>query len=120
MALSPGCAAALPASSKRPAQMIEAYFIVGPFAAACARQDDRSWTNGACRQSAALVEACMTARQKRLGGSMVGVLRAALLGLISLLWCGTAPSSAGDYPNRPVHFINGFAPGGPVDTVARI
>src|SRR5215471_3199113 len=49
----------------------------------------------------------------------MGILRAALLGLLSL-WCGIAPSSAGDYPNRPVHFINGFAPGGPVDTVARI
>jgi tripartite-type tricarboxylate transporter receptor subunit TctC len=30
------------------------------------------------------------------------------------------PSLAGDYPDRPVRFINGFAAGGPVDTVARI
>jgi tripartite-type tricarboxylate transporter receptor subunit TctC len=30
------------------------------------------------------------------------------------------PSQAGDYPDRPVRFINGFAAGGPVDTVARI
>jgi tripartite-type tricarboxylate transporter receptor subunit TctC len=51
---------------------------------------------------------------------MVGVLRAAMLGLVSLLWYGTVPTFAGDYPNRPVHFINGFAPGGPVDTTARI
>jgi tripartite-type tricarboxylate transporter receptor subunit TctC len=59
-------------------------------------------------------------KTKMMGRSMVGVLRAALLGLISLLWYGTAPTFAGDYPNRPVHFINGFAPGGPVDTTARI
>jgi tripartite-type tricarboxylate transporter receptor subunit TctC len=30
------------------------------------------------------------------------------------------PSQAGGYPDRPVRFINGFAAGGPVDTVARI
>jgi len=30
------------------------------------------------------------------------------------------PSQAGSYPDRPVRFINGFAAGGPVDTVARI
>ena len=50
---------------------------------------------------------------------MTGRLGAALLGLIfaSLL---AAPSRAGEYPDRPVRFINGFAPGGPVDTVARI
>ena len=34
--------------------------------------------------------------------------------------CGTAPSSAADYPNRPVHWLIGFAAGGPVDIVARI
>src|SRR5215469_6090854 len=50
---------------------------------------------------------------------MTGRLRAALLGLAfaSLL---AGPSQAGGYPNHPVRFINGFAPGGPVDTVARI
>jgi tripartite-type tricarboxylate transporter receptor subunit TctC len=53
---------------------------------------------------------------------MMRPLRAALLGLACLLslGAGTAPSLAGDYPNRPVHFINGFAPGGPVDTTARV
>ena len=54
---------------------------------------------------------------------MIALLRTALLGPVCLLLSlGLAggPSSAGDYPNRPVHFINGFAPGGPVDTTARI
>jgi tripartite-type tricarboxylate transporter receptor subunit TctC len=51
---------------------------------------------------------------------MVTILRAVLLGFVSLLYLRIAPCSAGDYPSRPVHFINGFAPGGPVDTTARI
>ena len=38
----------------------------------------------------------------------------------SSLAAGTAPSSAADYPNRPVHWLIGFAAGGPVDIVARI
>jgi tripartite-type tricarboxylate transporter receptor subunit TctC len=53
---------------------------------------------------------------------MTGFLRGTLLGLIlaSSLAATTAPSRAGGYPDHPVRFINGFAPGGPVDTVARI
>ena len=53
---------------------------------------------------------------------MLRFLRAALLGLFfaSLVAGASAPSQAGSYPDRPVRFINGFAPGGPVDTVARI
>ena len=39
---------------------------------------------------------------------------------LASLAAGTAPSSAADYPNRPVHWLIGFAAGGPVDTVARI
>jgi tripartite-type tricarboxylate transporter receptor subunit TctC len=52
-------------------------------------------------------------------GIMIALLRAALL---CLAWLGLAAGAcaAGDYPSRPVHFINGFAPGGPVDTTARI
>jgi tripartite-type tricarboxylate transporter receptor subunit TctC len=37
-----------------------------------------------------------------------------------VLLAAPIPSRAGDYPDRPVRFINGFAAGGPVDTVARI
>ncbi len=53
---------------------------------------------------------------------MTGRFRAALLGLLlaCFLASGPAPSQAGDYPDHPVRFINGFAAGGPVDTVARI
>jgi tripartite-type tricarboxylate transporter receptor subunit TctC len=53
---------------------------------------------------------------------MMRLLRATLFGLFWLVGFGVVntPSSAGDYPNRPVHFLNGFAPGGPVDTTARI
>ena len=48
-------------------------------------------------------------------------LFAALLWVVCVLWLAApVPSQAGDYPDRPVRFINGFAAGGPVDTVARI
>jgi tripartite-type tricarboxylate transporter receptor subunit TctC len=48
-------------------------------------------------------------------------LFAALLGAACVLrLAAPMPSQAGDYPDRPVRFINGFAAGGPVDTVARI
>ena len=43
----------------------------------------------------------------------------ALAGLASFAF-GIIPSSAADYPNRPVRWLIGFPPGGPVDTVARI
>ena len=50
------------------------------------------------------------------------ILRAAMIGMICLasLAGGVAPASAADYPNRPVHWLIGFAAGGPVDIVARI
>src|SRR5450432_2777487 len=53
---------------------------------------------------------------------MIVFLRAALFSLacVSSLATGIAPSSAADYPNRPVHWLIGFAAGGPVDIVARI
>src|SRR5258707_9339783 len=54
---------------------------------------------------------------------MFGFLRTALFIVIcaASLAAGTAPSFAADtYPNRPVHWLIGFAPGGPVDIVARI
>jgi len=50
---------------------------------------------------------------------MTGLLRAPLIGLACLVALA-APAAAADYPNRPVHWLTGFAPGGPVDTVARI
>src|SRR5213083_38571 len=53
---------------------------------------------------------------------MMVFLRAALFSLacLSSLATGITPSSAADYPNRPVHWLIGFAAGGPVDIVARI
>ena len=53
---------------------------------------------------------------------MIGFLRVSILSLVLLasLMAGVAPSSAADYPNRPVRWLIGFAAGGPVDIVARI
>jgi tripartite-type tricarboxylate transporter receptor subunit TctC len=39
---------------------------------------------------------------------------------LAALAAGAVPSSAADYPSRPVHWLIGFAAGGPVDIVARI
>jgi tripartite-type tricarboxylate transporter receptor subunit TctC len=52
---------------------------------------------------------------------MIAGLRAGIFGLVCLLGlaAGARPASAA-YPDRPVHWLIGFAPGGPVDTVARI
>jgi tripartite-type tricarboxylate transporter receptor subunit TctC len=53
---------------------------------------------------------------------MIALARLGLFALAFLghLAFGTTPSSAADYPNRPVRWLIGFPPGGPVDTVARI
>src|ERR1700732_5076612 len=53
---------------------------------------------------------------------MIALLRASVLSLVCLasLAAGVAPSTAADYPNRPVRWLIGFAAGGPVDIVARI
>jgi tripartite-type tricarboxylate transporter receptor subunit TctC len=60
--------------------------------------------------------------KKMTGNMMNGFLRHSILGLSCLLClaAGIAPSSAADYPNRPVKWLIGFTAGGPVDTVARI
>ncbi|WP_024513225.1 tripartite tricarboxylate transporter substrate binding protein [Bradyrhizobium sp. ARR65] len=53
---------------------------------------------------------------------MLASLRGALAAFacVVALAVGTAPSAADTYPSRPVHWLIGFAAGGPVDTVARI
>src|SRR5882757_1174570 len=60
--------------------------------------------------------------KKMTGNVMIGFLRKAFFALICLLSlaAGVTRSSAADYPNRPVHWLIGFAAGGPVDIVARI
>ena len=50
---------------------------------------------------------------------MVAFLRTALLLCAAGLVLATSAAAA-EYPNRPVHWITGFPPGGPVDTTARI
>jgi tripartite-type tricarboxylate transporter receptor subunit TctC len=61
-------------------------------------------------------------KNKITGVEMIASLRRALLGLICLssLCLSNTPSSAADYPNRPVRWLIGFSAGGPVDIVARI
>jgi tripartite-type tricarboxylate transporter receptor subunit TctC len=56
------------------------------------------------------------------GGKMIAFLRASVFGLVcwTSLVGGIVPSSAADYPNRPVRWLIGFSAGGPVDIVARI
>jgi tripartite-type tricarboxylate transporter receptor subunit TctC len=60
--------------------------------------------------------------KKMTGDSMSGFLRGSVFALFCLvsITAGTSPSSAADYPNRPVRWLIGFSAGGPVDTVARI
>jgi tripartite-type tricarboxylate transporter receptor subunit TctC len=49
------------------------------------------------------------------------MLRAAVIALVGLVGLAAgAPANAADYPTRPVHWLIGFAAGGPVDVVARI
>src|SRR5215831_8277756 len=52
---------------------------------------------------------------------MMGILRSVLFVLIFVCSAGaTATPAAAAYPERPVHWLIGFAPGGPVDAVARL
>src|SRR3977135_1914798 len=63
-----------------------------------------------------------SSRREMTGKTMIASLRAVMLSAFCLmnLAAGITPSSAADYPSRPVHWLIGFAAGGPVDIVARI
>ena len=51
---------------------------------------------------------------------MFNRLRMTTLAVLLALFAGASPASAQDYPTRPIHFVVGFAAGGPNDIVARI
>jgi tripartite-type tricarboxylate transporter receptor subunit TctC len=52
---------------------------------------------------------------------MLRILRNSVFGLVFLLGLfSAAPPASAAYPDRPVHWMIGFAAGGPVDIVARI
>ncbi|MCA1476061.1 tripartite tricarboxylate transporter substrate binding protein [Bradyrhizobium sp. NBAIM08] len=52
---------------------------------------------------------------------MLRILRHGVFGLAVLFGlCSATPPAAAAYPDRPVHWLIGFSPGGPVDIVARI
>jgi len=48
------------------------------------------------------------------------MMKAIMLGLAALLVAGPSFAQTSDYPNRPVKMVAPFAPGGPVDVVARV
>src|SRR6201995_1389295 len=52
-------------------------------------------------------------------GSIMRILGITSFALICLSLLTVTPASAA-YPDRPVHWLIGFAPGGPVDSVARV
>src|SRR5262249_28715778 len=55
---------------------------------------------------------------RRRGGN--AEMKAIVLGLAALLIAGASFAQTPGYPNRPVKMIAPFAPGGPVDAVARV
>src|SRR6202165_4481231 len=78
--------------------------------------------DGTSAKELGCVDLAFDSNNTDLGEIMIALLRAVMFSLICLasLAAGTAPSSAADYPNRPVRWLIGFAAGGPVDIVARI
>src|SRR5438128_2757280 len=72
--------------------------------------------------SVCIGDACNCSDTDITGEMMIATFRAATFGLVFLasLASTIVPSSAADYPNRPVRWLIGFTAGGPVDTVARI
>src|SRR6266566_2473825 len=72
--------------------------------------------------SVCIGDACNCSDTDITGEMMIAVFRAATFSLVFLasLASTIVPSSAADYPNRPVRWLIGFTAGGPVDTVARI
>src|SRR6202166_2006325 len=78
--------------------------------------------DGTSAKELGCVDLVFDSNNKDLGETMIALLRAVMFSLVCLLSLvtGVTPSSAADYPNRPVRWLIGFAAGGPVDIVARI
>src|ERR1700680_2225158 len=78
--------------------------------------------DGTSAKELSCVDLAFDSNNTDLGAIMIALLRAVMFSLVCLLSlaAGVAPSSAADYPNRPVHWLSGLAAGGPVDIVARI
>src|SRR6266478_5842936 len=129
MGLPPSCAAALPTSSRTPAQTTRAMFIAlpslhwapGPQIHRNRFRRRAMWANSDWYESMDGKASGGTTREYN-GGIMIAFLRASVLSLVCLtsLAASVSPSSAADYPNRPVRWLIGFSAGGPVDIVARI
>src|SRR5579863_7140761 len=119
MVLSPSCAAALPARKTTAAPTMDVIFFI-LFILRSSSASPLPETGWLRRKQCRQIPLCMKAwLVRRLNGVLVmNGLRAAMIGLLSL--AAGAPAAAADYPNRPVHWLIGFAAGGPVDVVARI
>src|SRR3954447_13737577 len=72
--------------------------------------------------SVCIGDACNCSDTDITGEMMIAIFRAATFSLVFLASLASTimPSSAADYPNRPVRWLIGFTAGGPVDIVARI
>src|ERR1700712_1153525 len=133
MALPPSWADALPASSNAAAPTIPIMFITIPQTCATLQcHKINALAERQCRQiqnsmkhtqvGSKTQNVARAAHSIGMERFMTGFLRAAIAGLVCIFGFagGVTASSAADYPSRPVHWLIGFAAGGPVDIVARI
>jgi tripartite-type tricarboxylate transporter receptor subunit TctC len=53
-------------------------------------------------------------------GRLICALALAVMSVTSGLASSVSPASAGDYPSRPIRFLQGFVPGGNADVLSRV